>query len=64
MHTLTVVIARAVRPRGGRKAMITPGVVALERRQDMTLIKAVARARHDNIVGPSRLSRQRPKSGE
>ena len=26
--------------RGGRKAMVTPGVLALERRQDITLIKA------------------------
>lgn len=33
-----------VKPRGGRKAMVTPGVLALERRQDVTLIKAVARA--------------------
>jgi hypothetical protein len=29
---------------GGRKAMITPGVLAPERRRDITLIKAVARA--------------------
>ncbi len=33
-----------MKPRGGRKAMVTPGVLALERRQDITLIKAVARA--------------------
>jgi hypothetical protein len=43
-QTLTVVIALNVKPRGGRKAMVTPGVLALERRQDVTLIKAVARA--------------------
>ena len=41
---LTVVIPLRVKPRGGRKAMVTPGVLALERRQDITLIKAVARA--------------------
>lgn len=43
-HTLTVLIPLSVKPRGGRKAMVTPGVLALERRQDITLIKAVARA--------------------
>ena len=43
-QTLTVVIPLTVKPRGGRKAMVTPGVLALERRQDITLIKAVARA--------------------
>ena len=43
-QTFTVVIPLAVKPRGGRKAMVTPGVLALERRQDITLIKAVARA--------------------
>jgi hypothetical protein len=43
-HTLTVVIPLRVKPRGGRKAMVTPGVLALERRQDIALIKAVARA--------------------
>lgn len=43
-HTLTVVIPIRVKPRGGRKAMVTPGVLALDRRQDVTLIKAVARA--------------------
>ncbi len=43
-QTLTVVIPLRVKPRGGRKAMLTPGVLALERRQDITLIKAVARA--------------------
>jgi hypothetical protein len=42
--TLTVMIPLSVKPRGGRKAMVTPGVLALERRQDVTLIKAVARA--------------------
>jgi hypothetical protein len=43
-QTLTVVIPLRVKPRGGRKAMVTPGMLALERRQDITLIKAVARA--------------------
>ena len=43
-QTLTVVIPLRVRPRGGRKAMVTHGVLALDRRQDITLIKAVARA--------------------
>ena len=43
-QTLTVVIPLRVKPRGGRKAVVTPGVLALERRQDITLIKAVARA--------------------
>lgn len=43
-QTLTVVIPLRVKQRGGRKAMVTPGVLALERRQDITLIKAVARA--------------------
>jgi hypothetical protein len=43
-QTLTVVIPLRVKPRGGRKAMVTPGVLVLERRQDITLIKAVARA--------------------
>ena len=43
-QTLTVVIPLRVKPRGGRKAMVTPGVLALEHRQDITLIKAVARA--------------------
>ena len=44
IQTLTVLIPLRVKPRGGRKAMVTPGVLALERRQDITLIKAVARA--------------------
>lgn len=43
-QTLTVFIPLRVKPRGGRKAMVTPGVLALEHRQDITLIKAVARA--------------------
>lgn len=43
-QTLTVIIPLSVKPRGGRKAMVTPGMLALERRQDITLIKAVARA--------------------
>ena len=44
VQTLTVVIPLSVKPRGGRKAVVTPGVMALERGQDVTLIKAVARA--------------------
>ena len=43
-HTLTVIIPLAVKPRGGRKAIITPGVMEVETRHDITLIKAVARA--------------------
>ncbi len=43
-QTLTVVIPLRVKPRGGRMAMVTPGALALERRQDITLMKAVARA--------------------
>ncbi|MBS7790074.1 hypothetical protein KTR66_08715 [Roseococcus sp. SDR] len=43
-QTLTVVIPLRAKPRGGRKAMVTSGVLALERRQDVTPIKAVARA--------------------
>ena len=43
-QTLTVVIPLSVKPRGGRRAVVTPGVLALERRQDITLIKALARA--------------------
>ncbi|WP_270937662.1 hypothetical protein [Falsiroseomonas oryzae] len=43
-QTLTVVIPLRVKPRGGRKAMVTPGMLVLERQQDITLIKAVARA--------------------
>jgi hypothetical protein len=43
-HALTVVIPLAVKIRGGRKAMVTPGVLEFECRQDVTLIKAVARA--------------------
>ena len=43
-QTLTVVVPLRVKPRGGRKAMVTPGMLALERLQDITLIKAVARA--------------------
>ncbi|WP_291296887.1 hypothetical protein [Elioraea sp.] len=43
-QTLTVVIPLSVKKRGGRKAIITPGVLEIERRQDITLIKAVARA--------------------
>jgi hypothetical protein len=42
--TLTVGIPLQVKLRGGRKTMITNGVMALEGRQDITLIKAVARA--------------------
>jgi hypothetical protein len=43
-QTLTVLIPLSVKPRGGRKAMVTPGVLALDRRHDITLVKAVARA--------------------
>ena len=43
-QTLTVVIPLLVKKRGGRKVIITPGVLEIERRQDITLIKAVARA--------------------
>ncbi len=43
-QTLTVVIPLSVKKRGGRKVIITPGVLEIERRQDITLIKAVARA--------------------
>ena len=43
-HTLTVVIPLAVKPRGGRKAIISPGVMEVESRHDITLIKALARA--------------------
>ncbi len=43
-QTLTVIIPLSVKRRGGRKAMVTPDVLALECRQDITLIKAVARA--------------------
>jgi hypothetical protein len=32
-----------VKPRGGWKAMVIPGMLALARRQDIALIKAVAR---------------------
>ena len=39
-----MVIPLAVKPRGGRKAIISPGVLEVESRQDVTLIKAVARA--------------------
>ncbi len=43
-HTLTVVIPLAAKIRSGRKAMVTPGVLMLDARQGVTLIKAVARA--------------------
>lgn len=43
-QTLTVVIPLSVKKRGGRKMIITPNVLEIERRQDITLIKAVARA--------------------
>ena len=39
-----MLIPLAVKPRGGRKAVITPGVLEVESRHDVTLIKAVARA--------------------
>ena len=43
-HTLTVIIPLSVKPRGGRKAIITPGVLEVESQHDITLTKAVARA--------------------
>ena len=43
-QTLTVVIPLRVKPRGGRKAMVTPGVRAMPAQVDITLVKAVARA--------------------
>jgi hypothetical protein len=43
-QTLTVVTPLSVKPRGGRKAVETPGVLTLEHGQDITLIKVVARA--------------------
>lgn len=43
-QTLTVVIQLSVKPRGGRKAMVTPGVLPMPARADITLVKAVARA--------------------
>lgn len=43
-QTLTVVIPLQVKPRGGRKAMVTPGVLPMPARVDITLVKAVARA--------------------
>ena len=43
-QTLTVVIPLRVKPRGGRKAMVTPGVLPMPARADITLVKAVARA--------------------
>ncbi len=42
--TLIVVIPLQIKLRGGRKTMITNGVMALEARQDITMINAVARA--------------------
>jgi hypothetical protein len=43
-QTLTVVIPLRVKPRGGRKAMVTPGVLPMPTRADITLVKAAARA--------------------
>ena len=43
-QTLTVVIPLWVKPRGGRKAMVAPGVLPMPARADITLVKAVARA--------------------
>ncbi len=42
--TLTVMIPLSVKPRGGRKAIITPTILEVDAKQDITLIKAVARA--------------------
>ena len=44
VQTLTVVITLSVKPRGGRKAIVTPAIMEVEAKQDITLIKAVARA--------------------
>jgi hypothetical protein len=44
VQTLTVVIPLCVKPLGGRKAIITPAIMEVEAKQDITLIKAVARA--------------------
>ncbi len=44
VQTLTVVIPLSVKPRGGRKAIVTPAIMEVEAKQDITLIKAVARA--------------------
>ncbi len=41
---LTVVIPLSAKPRGGRKAMLAPGVLPMPARADITLVKAVARA--------------------
>ena len=41
---LTVRIPLCVRKRGGRKTMIAPDVLAIPARQDVTLVKALARA--------------------
>jgi hypothetical protein len=43
-QTLTVVIPLLIKPRGGRKSMVTPGLLAPGGRQEVVLIKAVARA--------------------
>jgi hypothetical protein len=43
-QTLTVVVPLRVKPRGGRKAMVAPGVLPMPARVDITLVKAVARA--------------------
>ena len=43
-HMLTVRIPLHVRKRGGRKTMIAPDVLAMPARQDVTLVKALARA--------------------
>ena len=43
-QTLTIVIPLRVKRRGGRKAMLTAGGMLLHGQQDITLIKAVARA--------------------
>jgi hypothetical protein len=43
-QALTVVIPLSVKLHGGRKAVVTPGAIVVGTRQDVTLIKAVARA--------------------
>ena len=41
---LTIRIPLCIRKRGGRKTMIAPDVLAVHARQDVTLVKALARA--------------------
>ncbi len=41
-HTMAGLVPLDVKPRGGRRAIISPGVLEMETRHDITLIKAVA----------------------